>query len=91
MSEEGEEGALLSLGPGDEMFYTFFVPNDRAFSRVNQVKGWEGAGEGGRGGKGNGQSRGREGAGKVKGKEKNGTEHREEGEQDRRKNGKEEK
>uniref|UniRef100_A0A0P4VVG3 Transforming growth factor-beta-induced protein ig-h3 n=1 Tax=Scylla olivacea TaxID=85551 RepID=A0A0P4VVG3_SCYOL len=37
VSQEGEAGALLSLGPGDEMFYTFFVPTDRAFRRVNQA------------------------------------------------------
>ncbi|XP_045105494.1 serine-rich adhesin for platelets-like [Portunus trituberculatus] len=37
VSQEGEAGTLLSLGPGDEMFYTFFVPTDRAFRRVNQA------------------------------------------------------
>lgn len=39
VSQEGEDGSLLSLGPGDSMFYTFFVPSDRAFTRVNQVRG----------------------------------------------------
>ena len=38
VSQEGEDGALLSLGPGDEMFYTFFVPTDGAFRTVNQVR-----------------------------------------------------
>ncbi|KAG0719010.1 Periostin [Chionoecetes opilio] len=37
VSQEDEDGALLSLGPGDQMFYTFFVPTDRAFRRVNQI------------------------------------------------------
>ncbi|ROT76818.1 hypothetical protein C7M84_004579 [Penaeus vannamei] len=33
-----QENSVLSLGPGDEVFYTFFVPPDSAFRQLNAVR-----------------------------------------------------